>query len=94
MKNEHNPIRQDIGYDLPQGELTLDQAKALYAQGLGGKAVARMVKRDLDREFFDEQLGIDSSLPPLTPEEQARAHRGYLLAVEALRDAKASKSDK
>ena len=91
--DKENPIRQDLGYDLPSSELTLDQAKALYAQGLGGKKVARIVERGQDRLFFDDQHGVDSTLPLLTPEEVERSHRGHALASEALRKALEKKDD-
>ncbi|USN96700.1 MAG: hypothetical protein H6797_00655 [Candidatus Nomurabacteria bacterium] len=93
-KEKPNPIREDLGYDLPPSEeMTLDQAKALHAQGLGGKKAERIVKREQDRQFFDSQHGVDSTLPPLTPEEVERSHRGHALASEALKRAKEKKKD-
>lgn len=88
MENEqHDSIRQDIGYDLPEHELTLDEAKALYAQGLGGKKVEAMIQREKDRLFFDQQHGNDSSKPLPNAEDAERSKRGHALASEALRRA-------
>lgn len=91
-KEQPNPVRQDMGYDLSSGDMTSEEAKALHAQGLGGKAAERLVKRDQDRQFFDSRHGVDSSLPPLTSDEVERVHRGHALVTEALRKAKEARN--